>query len=148
MWWLACSRRNPHPPAPLEAVKDKIFARLQGEKALAEAMRTAAERRKNLADGPINPTVKTGMGIKTANPMDRSGSLADFGADPELAAALFHAKVGQWLPAAFAVNSPKDGQGAVLVHVGSCAASRSRRVGHDQGHHGQRRGARAPSGHV
>ena len=105
--------------APLEAVKDKISARLQGEKALAEAMRAATERRKNLADGPINPTVKTGMGIKTANPMDRSGNLADFGADPELAGALFHAKVGQWLPAAFAVSSPKDGQGAVLVHVGA-----------------------------
>lgn len=112
-------KAEPASTAPLEVVKDKIFARLQGEKALAEAMRTAAERRKNLADGPINPTVKTGMGIKTANPMDRSGSLADFGADPELAAALFHAKVGQWLPAAFAVNSPKDGQGAVLVHVGA-----------------------------
>ena len=104
---------------PLEAVKEKIVARLQGEKALAEAMRTAVERRKSLADGAINPTLKTGMGIKTAKPMDRSGSLADFGPDPELAAALFSARVGQWLPTAFAVSSPKDGQGAVLVHVGA-----------------------------
>ena len=104
---------------PLEAVKDKIVAKLQGEKALADAMRAAAERRKGLTDGSINPTLKTGMGIKTAKPMDRSGSLADFGPDPELAAAVFSAKVGQWLPAAFAVSSPKDGQGAVLVHVGA-----------------------------
>ena len=61
----------------------------------------------------------SGLGIKTANPMDRSGSLADFGPDPELAAALFSARVGQWLPTAFAVSSPKEGQGAVLVHVGA-----------------------------
>ena len=112
-------KTEPASTEKLEAVKDKISARLQGEKALAEAMRAAAERRKTLADGPINPTLKTGLGIKTANAMDRSGSLADFGADPELAAALFHAKIGQWLPTAFAVNSPKDGQGAVLVHVGA-----------------------------
>jgi peptidyl-prolyl cis-trans isomerase D len=104
---------------PLEAVKEKIVARLQGEKALADAMRAATERRKSLVDGAINPTLKTGMGIKTANPMDRSGSLADFGPDPELAAALFSARVGQWLPTAFAVSSPKEGQGAVLVHVGA-----------------------------
>lgn len=112
-------KTEPASTQPLEAVKEKIVARLQGEKALAEAMRTAGERRKSLADGAVNPTLKTAMGIKTANPMDRSGSLADFGPDPELAAAVFSAKVGQWLPAAFAVNSPKDGQGAVLVHVGA-----------------------------
>ena len=112
-------KAEPASTQPLEAVKDKIVARLQGEKALAEAMRTAAERRKSLTDGAINPTAKTAMGIKTANAMDRSGSLADFGPDPELSAAVFSAKVGQWLPTAFAVSSPKDGQGAVLVHVGA-----------------------------
>ena len=112
-------KAEPASTLPLEAVKEKIVARLQGEKALAEAMRTAAERRKSLTDGAINPTLKTAMGIKTANPMDRSGSLADFGPDPELAAAVFSAKVGQWLPAAFAVSSAKEGQGAVLVHVGA-----------------------------
>ena len=103
----------------LEAVKDKIAARLQGEKALAAAMKAAAERRKTLTDGTINPTLKTGMGIKPANPMDRNGTLADFGPDPQLASAVFSAKTGQWLPATFAVSSPKDGQGAVLVHVDS-----------------------------
>ncbi len=110
-------KTEPASTASLETVKGKIFARLQGEKALAEAMRAATERRKSLTDGAINPTLKTGLGIKTGNAMDRSGTLADFGPDPELAAALFHAKIGQWLPAAFAVSSPKEGQGAVLVHV-------------------------------
>ncbi|WP_374288209.1 SurA N-terminal domain-containing protein [Desulfovibrio desulfuricans] len=110
---------QPASSEPLEAVKEKITTRLQGEKALTEAMRAATERRKGLVDGAINPTLKTGMNIKTAKPMDRSGTLADFGPDPELAAAVFSAKIGQWLPAAFAVSSPKDGQGAVLVHVGA-----------------------------
>lgn len=64
MWSPVCSRPSSASTQPLEAVKDKIVARLQGEKALAEAMRTAAERRKSLTDGAINPTAKTAMGIK------------------------------------------------------------------------------------
>ena len=110
-------KTEPASTEKLDVVKDRIVARLQGEKALSEAMKAAVERRKKLVDGPINPTLKTGMGVRTASPMERSGELADFGPDPELSAAVFGGKVGQWLPVAFAVNSPKEGQGAVLVHV-------------------------------
>lgn len=102
---------------PLEAVKGKIVTLLQGEKALDAAMKAAAERRKGLADGDINPTLKTGMGIRTAPAMERNGALADFAPAAALSSAVFGAGIGQWLPEPFAVHGGKEGSGAVLVHV-------------------------------
>ncbi len=101
----------------LEAVKNTIIDRLQNEKALDAAMRAAVERRKSLADGVISPTLKVSLGIRSAAPMERSGSLAEFAPSLELSSAVFGASVGQWLPEPFAVTDAKEGSGAVLVHV-------------------------------
>ena len=101
----------------LEAVKNTIIDRLQNEKALDAAMRAAVERRKSLADGVISPTLKASLGIRSAAPMERSGSLAEFAPSLELSSAVFGASVGQWLPEPFAVTDAKEGSGAVLVHV-------------------------------
>lgn len=102
---------------PQEAVKKTIIDRLQSEKALEAAMRAAAERRKGLADGVISPTLKASLGIRSAAPMERNGSLAEFAPSSELSSAVFGASVGQWLPKPFAVTDAKEGSGAVLVHV-------------------------------
>ena len=69
---------------PQEAVKKTIIDRLQSEKALDAAMRAAAERRKGLADGVISPTLKASLGIRSAAPMERNGSLAEFAPSSEL----------------------------------------------------------------
>lgn len=107
-------------PAATESfakVKDRIFAALTEEQALAAALAAAAERRKELQDGPLNPALKQGLGVRTPAPLERGGALEGFAPDPALAAAAFNAPVGAWLPTAFAVQSLKDGKGALLAHV-------------------------------
>ena len=101
----------------LPAVRDRIVERLKGKKALDVAVSAAVERRKKLVDGPLNPTLKTGMGIRTAEPMERQGALADFHPLPALSSAVFAAEPGQWLPEPFVVENAKE-KGVVLVHVG------------------------------
>lgn len=112
-------RSEPATTETLDAARGRIEERLRAEKALAKAMEAAAERRKTLQDGPLNPTLKTGQGIRTAPAMQRGGALADFAPDAALAQAVFGAGVGQWLPTAYAVSGGKDGAGAVLLHVAS-----------------------------
>lgn len=107
-------------PAATESfdkVKDKIFAALTEEQALAAALQAAAERRKELRDGPLNPTFKQGLGARTPAPLERGGALEGFAPEPALAEAVFSAPVDAWLPTAYAVQNLKEGKGALLAHV-------------------------------
>ncbi|MDR2820065.1 MAG: peptidylprolyl isomerase [Desulfovibrio sp.] len=106
--YLTCRilKVEPASTQPIEAVRENIVTALTSEKALRAAMESAAampESRKKSA--------------RRAPPMDRGGQLADFDPDAELAAAVFAAAPGVWLPAAFAVNSAQEGAGALLCRV-------------------------------
>ncbi|MBQ9407581.1 MAG: SurA N-terminal domain-containing protein [Desulfovibrio sp.] len=107
----------------LTDAKAKIVEQLLAEKALAAAMTAAKNERTKLQDGSINPTLKTGMGIHTAAPLERNGALADFSPSAALSAAIFRAEVNQWLPEPFAVDNVKEGKGALLVHVSAVQAA-------------------------
>lgn len=107
------------PPStqPLGAVKDAIMAKLTAEKALKAAMGNAAARRKELVDGDLPEARKKSLNLKTAPAMERGGALADFAPDAALAEAVFAARPGTWLAAAFAVNGKTEGAGALLARV-------------------------------
>ncbi|MDR2851309.1 MAG: peptidylprolyl isomerase [Desulfovibrio sp.] len=120
--YLVCKLLAVEPSATrsLEAVKNDIVTALTAEKALTAALANAAARRGDLLDmpvAPLRPARKKSMGIVSAPPMERGGQLADFAPDAELAEAVFAARPNVWLPTAFAVNSAKDGPGALLCRV-------------------------------
>lgn len=108
---------EPASTRPLDAVKETITAALTAEKALKTAMENAAARRKELADGELPESLKKSLHRKTAPAMERGGALADFAPDAALAEAVFAARPGTWLTAAFAVNGKTEGPGALLVRV-------------------------------
>lgn len=109
-------KAEPASTEPLDAVRERIGDTLRGKRALDAAMRAAAERRQTLKDGPLNPALSKGMGVRTAPAVERGGTLADFAPNAALAQAAFQARQGQWLPVAYAVTG-KEGAGALLVHV-------------------------------
>lgn len=110
-------KSEPASTQPLNAVKETIVAKLTAEKALKAAMENAAARRKELADGALPDALKKNLNLKTAPAMERGGALADFTPDAALAEAVFAARPGTWLVAAFAVNGKTEGAGALLARV-------------------------------
>lgn len=110
-------KSEPASTRPLSAVKEAIVAKLTAEKALKAAMESAAARRKELKGGPLPEALKAGLDIKTAPAMERGGNLADFAPDAALSEAVFAARPGTWLPAAYAVDGKSEGPGALLCRV-------------------------------
>lgn len=110
-------KSEPASTRPLSAVKEAIVAKLTAEKALKAAMESAAARRKELKDGPLPEALKAGLDIKTAPAIERGGNLADFAPDAALSEAVFAARPGTWLPAAYAVDGKSEGPGALLCRV-------------------------------
>ncbi|MDD4700640.1 MAG: SurA N-terminal domain-containing protein [Desulfovibrio sp.] len=109
-------KSEPATTASLDSVRGEIAKVLVGQKALVAALDAAAELRKELDAAPLGAAGLKGREIKNAKAMERNGGLADFTPDAEMAAALFEAKAGQWLPVAYAVEDAK-GAGAVLLRV-------------------------------
>lgn len=109
-------KSEPATTAPLESVKGQIVKALVAQKALVAAMDAAAQLRKELDAAPLGAAGLKGREIKNIKGVERNGGLASFAPDPEMTAALFEAKAGQWLPVAYAVEGD-NGAGAVLVRV-------------------------------
>lgn len=109
-------KSEPATTAPLDSVKGQIVKALVTQKALVAAMDAAAQLRKELDSAPLGAAGLKGREIKNVKGVERNGGLAGFAPDTEMAAALFEAKAGQWLPVAYAVEGD-NGTGAVLVRV-------------------------------
>lgn len=102
---------------PLAQAKDRIIEKIKEEKALAQAMDAATKKRSALTDGALTPSLRTSLDLKPATIMERGGALADFAPDPALAEAVFAVKPGSWAPGVFAVESQREGAGAVFAYV-------------------------------
>ena len=109
-------KSEPATTAPLDSVKGQIIKALTEEKALEAAMDAASQLRKELDAAPLGAAGLKGREIKIAKGVERNGGLPGFAPNPEMTAALFEGKAGQWLPVAYAVEGEK-GSGAVLVRV-------------------------------
>jgi peptidyl-prolyl cis-trans isomerase D len=109
-------KSEPAATAPLDSVKGQIVKALVEEKALVAAMDAASQLRKELDTAPLGAAGLKGREIKIAKGVERNGGLPGFAPNPEMTEALFEAKVGQWLPVAYAVEGD-NGSGAVLVRV-------------------------------
>lgn len=96
------------------AVRDDIIKTLTARKAQADALQAAADARKAMT-GETLPAALVSK-VKVAANAQRTDALPVLGDHPEMAAAIFGAEPGHWLPTAYAVEL--DGKaGAVLVRV-------------------------------
>lgn len=109
-------KSEPATTAPLDSVKGQIIKALIEQKALVAALDAATQLRKEMDTAPLGAAGLKGREIKNVKGVERNGGLAGFAPDTEMAAALFEAKAGQWLPVAYAVEGDKRA-GAVLVRV-------------------------------
>jgi len=110
---------KPASTRPLEDVRADIISRLSSDRALKSAMEKADTIRKELQDGPLPEGSIAKWGIRSVPSVERGGILADFEPENSLNRAIFTAKPATWLPVAYAVNSAKTGEGALLCRIAS-----------------------------
>ncbi|MCR5563614.1 MAG: SurA N-terminal domain-containing protein [Desulfovibrio sp.] len=109
----------------LDDVRDEIKKKLVAERSLEAALKAAADKRKELKDGPVPDDVKKSLGLRSFAAMQRGGSIEGFLPNKPLNEAVFMAKSGVWLPTAYAVMDDKGASGAMLVRVASIAAPKA-----------------------
>ena len=109
----------------LDDVRDEIKKKLVAERSLEAALKAAADKRRELKDGPVPDDVKKSLGLRSFAAMQRGGAIEGFLPNQPLSEAVFAAKSGAWLPVAYAVMDAKGAAGAMLVRVASVAAPKA-----------------------
>ena len=88
----------PAAPVELEKVQPTIINNLKQQKAAAMAQKEAEDI---LAKLTASPDAVSHYAIKTSQPFSRQGNVPELGQNPNLAAAAFNAKDGEWLSEPF-----------------------------------------------
>lgn len=97
------SADNPEAVAEVDKVKDAIIEALKREAGMKLSREKAAEVLAEAQKGTLS--AKFAGKVKTSEPFQRSGMVAELGMNPTLAEAAFSAEPGTWLPEPHAVSN-------------------------------------------